>query len=608
MPIDGAAAGRRVNDPARLAAVVASGMLDTPAEAVFDDLARLAARLLGMPLAFVTFVDADRSYWKASIGTGIDAADVTSRQNPVWESFCQYVVASDGPIVVTDAATDPATEGNPSVETMGVRAWAGFPVRSPEGHVLGSFCVVDTSPRTFSHDDLEVLSSLALAASREVALRGAVRQATELAREAELANRRLLQQATASELLGASLDAGDVLAALAKLIVPDLGEWLVVALRGDVAGPAFGPARRGDPSRVVVVEVVHSDPDREAPLRAALESLSLTTADAHGVGPVIATGQVQYLPDVRAANLRFARASPDTVHALVDQVGVQSALTVPLTSRGRVLGAMTVAAPAEAELERELIADLGRRAGVAMDNAVAYGTEHALGLELQRSLMPSETAGIDGIALASRYLPATVGALAGGDFHQVVRRPRDLVLLLGDVEGHGMASAAQMGQLRAAAAALILEGHDPAGMLERLAAGAGQILEINLATLLVVALDPATRRITLASAGHPPAVIKEPGAPARLSTLKPGPPLGVGPVRIPQDRHLLPAGSVVVLYSDGLVERRGEDLDVGLDRLRAAVDDAAGPTADVEAIADHVLAALGRTDGGADDIALLVLR
>jgi serine phosphatase RsbU (regulator of sigma subunit) len=182
------------------------------------------------------------------------------------------------------------------------------------------------------------------------------------------------------------------------------------------------------------------------------------------------------------------------------------------------------------------------------------------------------------------------------------------VLLLGDVEGHGMASAAQMGQLRAAAAALVLEGHQPAAALTRLAAGAAQILEIGLATLLVVALDPASRRITLASAGHPPAVIKEPGAPARLSGLRPGPPLGAGPGRIPQAEQTLPAGSVLVLYSDGLVERRGEDLDVGLHRLRDAVDRATGLTSDVEDIADHLLHDLGCTDGGDDDIALLVLR
>lgn len=605
---DGTGAERRVSDRARLAAVADSGMLDTPAEAVFDDLARLAARLLGMPLAFVTFVDADHSYWKASIGTGIDDSDIGRRRNPVWESFCQYVVASDGPVVVTDAAADPMTADNPSVDSMGVRAWAGYPVRSPDGHVLGSFCVVDTTPRTFTDADLEVLSALARAASREVALRNSVRRATDLADEAERANRRLLRQSTASDLLGASLDADDVLAALAELIIPDLGEWLVVALRADVAGPAFGPARREDPSRVVVVQVVHAEPDRQPPLRAVVESLSISTADGHGVGHVIATGQVQYIPDLQAAGLRFARASDDTVGAALEQAGVQSALTVPLTSRGRVLGAMTVAAPSEAELERELIADLGRRAGVAMDNAVTYGTEHALGLELQRSLMPTGSAGAHGVAIASRYLPATVGALAGGDFHQVVRRPDDLVLLLGDVEGHGMASAAQMGQLRAAAAALILEGHEPAATLTRLATGATQILEISLATLLVVALDPVTRRITLASAGHPPAVIKEPGAPARLSTLRPGPPLGAGPGRIPQDEQTLPADSVVVLYSDGLVERRGEDLDVGLCRLRDAVDRATELTTDVEEIADHLLHALGCTDGGDDDIALLVVR
>ena len=604
METDGAGAEHRVHDRARLAAVEATGMLDTPAEAVFDDLARLAARLLNMPLAFVTFVDDRRSYWKATIGTGIDSSDVHSRQNPVWESFCQYIVASDAPVVVTDAATDGMTRLNPSVETMGVRAWAGFPVRDPEGHVLGSFCVVDTTPRTFSDADLEVLASLALAASREVALRHSVRQAHELARQAERANRRLLQQAQASELLGASLDADDVLAALTKLIVPDLGRWLVVAVRGDVAGGGPGPAHRGNPSRVVVLQAVHAVPERQELLRAALGSLPISTLDAHGVGHVIATGQVEYLPDVRTA-------APAGSSAPVDRPAGErgeSALTVPLVSRSRVLGAMTVAAPHEDALDHELLIDLGRRAGTALDNAVAYGAEHAMGLELQRRLMPTEPTMTGEVTIAGRYLPATVGALAGGDFHQVLRRPSDLVVVIGDVEGHGVSSAAQMGQLRAATAVLALEGHEPGAMLMRLSAGLGRILDLNLATLLVAAFDLSSRRLTLASAGHLPAVIREPGRPAYLSTLKPGPPLGTGPATVPQTHQTLPEGCIVVFYTDGLVERRGEDLDEGLERLRAAVDSATAISCDVEEIADHVLDILGCSTGGDDDIALLVIR
>lgn len=170
---------RRVADPARLAAVRATGLLDTPAEEPFDRLARLAAVTLEAPLAFVTVVDEQRSFWKACIG--VDAHDPADRQNTVAESFCQYVVGSDAELVVGDAASDPRTRENPAIEGMGVAAWAGFPLRAPGGEVLGSFCVVDTVVRTWTERDVEILRTLAHAAAGEVALRAAAEQSAVLA-------------------------------------------------------------------------------------------------------------------------------------------------------------------------------------------------------------------------------------------------------------------------------------------------------------------------------------------------------------------------------------------------------------------------------------------
>ncbi len=314
------------------------------------------------------------------------------------------------------------------------------------------------------------------------------------------------------------------------------------------------------------------------------------------------------MPEVSAPDLHFERAADQqAVDDLVAEAETESALTVPLVSRGRVLGAMTVAAPARAALDHALLADLGRRAGIALDNALAYSTQQRVGTELQRSLMPVEPPTLPGVTLAVRYLPATTGALAGGDFHQVVRRPHDLVLVLGDVEGHGMTSAARMGQLRAAVAALALEGHAPGTLLQRLAADTGQVLDISLATLLVAAFDPERGTLVTASAGHPPPVVLPPDAPAHLLDVDPGPPLGAGPATFPESTWTIAPGSTVVLYSDGLVERRGEDLDVGLERLRATLD-REGRADDVEDVADAVLAGTGCDGGGGDDIAVLVLR
>lgn len=166
-----------VFDPARLAAVRATGLLDSTAEEPFDRLARLAATLLDAPLAFVTVVDERRSFWKSCIG--VDTSNPGDRQNAVEQSFCQYVVGTAEPLIVEDAALDPRTRANPSIKSMGVRAWAGYPLLSPDGLVLGTFCVVDTKPRPWTDRDSTVLETLAHAASGEIALRVALQEARQ---------------------------------------------------------------------------------------------------------------------------------------------------------------------------------------------------------------------------------------------------------------------------------------------------------------------------------------------------------------------------------------------------------------------------------------------
>lgn len=161
--------GDAVLDPARLSAVRSTGLLDTGAEDAFDHLTRVAARALDVPYAFVTVVDDQRSFWKSCYG--IDATDPAERQNQVEESFCQYVVRSDAPLVVGDAPAHPMTHDNPSIEKMGVRAWAGWPIRAADGHVLGTFCAVDVEPREWSDEAAELLSLMADAAANEIRLR-----------------------------------------------------------------------------------------------------------------------------------------------------------------------------------------------------------------------------------------------------------------------------------------------------------------------------------------------------------------------------------------------------------------------------------------------------
>jgi len=176
----------QVHDPVRLAAVERTRLLDTGPDEAFDRLTRLAATLLGTPYAFVTLVDDTRSFRKSVVEVG--AAEPTRRQDPVEESFCQYVIGAGRELIVTDVATDGPARGNPSTDLMGVVAWAAFPIRSPDGLILGTFCVMDTMPRDWTPHDLEVLETVSHAAAGEIALRVAAVEAKRATRQALHAN------------------------------------------------------------------------------------------------------------------------------------------------------------------------------------------------------------------------------------------------------------------------------------------------------------------------------------------------------------------------------------------------------------------------------------
>ena len=168
-----------VRDRARLDALRASGLLDSPSEPEFDRFTRLAARLLGAPVALVSLVDEERQYFKSCVGL----PDVLSdrRELPLSHSFCQYAVASRLPLVIEDARIDPRLRDNPLVTELGVVAYAGAPLAGAGGQVIGTFCVIDMVPRQWTGDEVELLTTLAAAVSTEIELRATARAADEQA-------------------------------------------------------------------------------------------------------------------------------------------------------------------------------------------------------------------------------------------------------------------------------------------------------------------------------------------------------------------------------------------------------------------------------------------
>jgi PAS domain S-box-containing protein len=420
---------------------------------------------------------------------------------------------------------------------------------------------------------------------------------------AEAANQRLQLLADASHRLAQSLEPAQVLQRLSDVVLPHLGQWVVVALLGEAASPLLRRELPESNEDLHVVHVAHAQPERQPSLESLVRSLQLTTNAEHGVGRVVRTGEPEFLPEIPDEVLQSAAPDQQTLEEL-RALDIGSAITLPLVSRGRTVGAVAIAEPAAGPVDQALVLDLAARAAVALDNALAYGAERRTGLTLQRSLLPGDVPKLPGIEVAARYRPGATGAFVGGDWYQGVVVGDELLLCMGDVMGHGMRSAARMGQLRAIVATLALEGHGPGALLTRLAANTDVLLDLELATLLVASYAPARRALRIASAGHPPPLLAPLGAPPAYVELPPGPPIGSFPVDYEERLVEVPAGSTLVLYTDGLVEQRGEALDVGLEQLRQAlVDLRLSP----ELVADHVLEALGRDQGGADDIALLVL-
>lgn len=171
-----------IHDPERLAAVHRTGLLDSEPDGAFDRLTRLAVQTTGAPVAFVSLIDAERDFYKSHCGFGDPLANTRQVSGT---TFCHYALRSTEPLIIPDTRADPVYRQVPTVETLGVAAYAGIPLVSAEGHVLGSFCVIDFEPREWSTRDVGILQELAASALREVELQANARQAEAQAKAAE---------------------------------------------------------------------------------------------------------------------------------------------------------------------------------------------------------------------------------------------------------------------------------------------------------------------------------------------------------------------------------------------------------------------------------------
>lgn len=171
-----------IADRQRLEAVLQTGLLDTPPEESFDRLTRLAGKLIGVPTTFISLVDQGRDFYKSCFGFGEPLA--TTRQLE-GRTFCHHAIVSPAPLVIDDTMADPVFREVPTVQSLGVRAYAGIPLITDDGQAIGSFCAIDFAPRNWSPLDIEILTELAASAMREIKLRSAVRAAQDAVRSRE---------------------------------------------------------------------------------------------------------------------------------------------------------------------------------------------------------------------------------------------------------------------------------------------------------------------------------------------------------------------------------------------------------------------------------------
>ncbi len=388
---------------------------------------------------------------------------------------------------------------------------------------------------------------------------------------------RLAFLAEASELLAGILDARLALTLTGQLVVPRFADWSVVHEVDD----------RG---RVVLVNTVHRD-----------ERLADSVAEAveDGVLRAVTAGIIEDLPGRTGRWIEVAGQC-----ALV--------ATLPLRARGRVVGALTLGGRALDGDDLGVASDLARRAAFAIDNARLYAEQAEVARALQSQLLPRDLPTGAGVDLAARYVPATAGLLVGGDFYDVVPAPGDgSVLVIGDVCGKGAAAAAVTGLVRDGLRLLLRENCPLAEALRRVDAALLERDELPFCTVALVGLTPhgAALSAEICLAGHPLPVLVKASGTVRLVG-QPGPLLGVldDQFDITPSHAMLEPGDALVLYTDGLTERRAGDREFGEQLLLPTLATCAGRTAAEIAARLEAAARSFVSTPLRDDLAVLVAR
>ncbi|MEU8656193.1 GAF domain-containing SpoIIE family protein phosphatase [Actinoplanes philippinensis] len=585
----------------------------------FNRVAMLVHKLIDAPMGVVCLVGEDRQVLAGQVGVPEPLA--SAREMPLTHSFSRHVVIAGEMQVVPDVRDDPRMCDNPVIGEIGAIAYLGAPITDPDGLIVGALCAIDQEPRTWTPSEIALIAELAEVCSSEVCLRiariaaeetrlaaeearGAAEEARgaaeEARRAAESAHHQLELLAELTESLAATMDVAEAMRRLGDIVTAALADWCVVAVADDPGGAAC-------------VSAAHCDPERAADMARLAELAAGSHIDLRAMILAVRSRGRPVRSADGDAEMR-SRISDAELAEITARAGFGASLIVPVVSpvRRRALGAILLVnrpdRPAFSAAEEWTAAEVGRRAGLAVENGRLYREQRHVAEVLQRSLL-TELPVLPGIELHARYLPAQDGAAVGGDWYDAFAQPDgSVVVAVGDVSGHDIEAAATMGQLRN-----LIRGdaygrdEEPGALLTALDQTLHGLRVSASATAVLARVRTCWSgyEVGFANAGHPPPLLLLPDGQVQVWWVPPEPLLGLPPRDEPRTtaRRFVPAGSTLILYTDGLVEDREQLLDDGIARLSAVLRENASRSGD-ELCARLLEVAPRRSD----DIALLLVR
>ena len=561
--------GEDEDESRRLQSIALTG-LSNAADSTMDRLAGLAARLLGADVGLVSLVDDHRQFFPGQLG--LPSPIDVERESPLAPSLCRDLVRRRGVLQIDDLAADDEWPEHDAFTALGVGSYLGAPLVDADDRVLGSFCALGRAPRRWTNDERQLITDLALAASSEIQARITVAEANAARDRSEQSLGRIEMMSDVSSALISTMDPAASIERMLEVIVERFAEWSFVFIAATDDDPAQAFIRHRQPDVGQAIAVLTTDP------QGRLQDMAMTRAVLEGTRPFV---NLDHEAALEAASQAGASVP------IFDELGMGPLMLVPMSIGRRVLGVLAIFGEPHREpfdhVDLILAADLARRAALTFEHRRLYARERYIASELQHALLPQlpdlENPEVDAI-----YTAAT-GADVGGDWYDLVELDDgSFLIVVGDVTGHGVQSAAAMGRIQSLMRYLAASGEPPTAILDRVATTARVMLGTLLATCVTCHAAPLERygnerggwTLTFANAGHLPPVLIRPDGTSILVELPPGPLIGA---TLPAPRETSPretrtveieSGTILLMYTDGLIESRDEVIDDSIERLRTA--------------------------------------